>query len=185
VTFLPDNTKAYVAHAQGIAVINVGGGEVFMKTIASFAAPTGVVAHPSNPGIVFASAGESNGTIIRINTATDTISALIPVGKSPAGIAMDATGSQVYVANEESDTVSVISVASNAVTNTLVNLARPYGIGVTPSGSHIWVINECPQARCVHPQNRGFVKAFSTSTLAFAGKVNLGAEPYGFGKMFK
>ena len=81
-TFLPDDTKAYVAHAQGIAVINVGGGEVFLKTIASFAAP------PANPGIVFASAGESNGTVIRINTATDAISALVPVGKSPAGIAM-------------------------------------------------------------------------------------------------
>jgi len=46
----------------------------------------------------------------------NTIVATIPVGKTPAGIAISPDSTTVYVSNLGSDTVSVIDAATNTVT---------------------------------------------------------------------
>ena len=50
-----------------------------------------------------------------IDTATDTVSATIPVGLGPFGVAVSPDGSKVYITNQNSNTVSVIDTATNIV----------------------------------------------------------------------
>jgi YVTN family beta-propeller protein len=57
-------------------------------------------------------------TVSVINTASNMVSATIPVGGGPLGVAVSPDGSTVYVTNNNADTVSVINTASNTVTAT-------------------------------------------------------------------
>ncbi len=63
-----------------------------------------------------------------IDTATNTVTATIPVGPEPYGVAVTPDGSKVYVANF-SNSVSVIATATNTVTDTI------YGVALWPSVS--------------------------------------------------
>ena len=77
-----------------------------------------------------------------IDTGTNTVGAVIPVGSLPYGIAVTPDGRFVYVANSGGTTLSVI----NAVTNTLVGSSipvgnSPQGVALTPDGKFIYVTN--------------------------------------------
>ena len=62
----------------------------------------------------------SSNTVSVIATATNTVTATIPVGSStPVGVAVTPDGSKVYVANDPHNTVSVIATATNTVTATI------------------------------------------------------------------
>jgi YVTN family beta-propeller protein len=54
-----------------------------------------------------------------VDTATLTVTATIPVGSEPLGVAVSPDGSKVYVANKGSDIVSVIDRATLTVTATI------------------------------------------------------------------
>ena len=54
-----------------------------------------------------------------IDAATNTVTATIPVGTSPGGVAVDPAAGTVYVANFGGGTVSVIDAATNTVTATI------------------------------------------------------------------
>ena len=60
-----------------------------------------------------------SNTVSVIATATNAVTATIPVGNEPFGVAVSRDGSRVYVANLYSNTVSVIATATNAVTATI------------------------------------------------------------------
>ena len=83
---------------------------------------------------------ESN-TVSVIDTATNTVTATVPVGKCPMGVAVSPDGTKVYVANEGSNNVSVIDTATNTVTATVTVGKSPYGIAVTPDGTKVYVAN--------------------------------------------
>ena len=54
-----------------------------------------------------------------ISAATNTVTATVPVGSGPDGVAVDSSADTVYVANSGGATVSVISEANNKVTATI------------------------------------------------------------------
>ncbi|WP_459561292.1 YncE family protein [Mycobacterium kiyosense] len=58
---------------------------------------------------VFVTNRLADGTVSVINPTTNTVTATIPVGSSPYGVAIDPVTGAVYVANFQSGTVSVIS----------------------------------------------------------------------------
>jgi YVTN family beta-propeller protein len=62
---------------------------------------------------------QSSNTVSVIDTVTNTVSATIPVGLTPFGVAVSPDGSKVYVANISSNTVSVIATATNTVSATI------------------------------------------------------------------
>ena len=71
-----------------------------------------------------------------INATTNTVTATVPVGITPLGIAVTPDGTKVYVTNAESDNVSVIDTATNNVTAT-VNTGKytinyPTGVAIGP-----------------------------------------------------
>jgi YVTN family beta-propeller protein len=71
-----------------------------------------------------------------IDTASNTVTATIPVGTSPFGVAVTPNGAFVYVTHNLcriSDDVSVIDTTTNTVTATIPVGSCPEGVAVTPS----------------------------------------------------
>ncbi|MET8642634.1 hypothetical protein [Streptomyces sp. NPDC004675] len=90
---------------------------VLAATPAQAAAPT-PNAYVTNQG---------SNTVSVIDTVTNTVTATVPVGGRPFGVAVTPDGTHVYVPNSTSNDVSVIDTTSNTVTATV-----PAGLG--PSG---------------------------------------------------
>lgn len=66
----------------------------------------------------------------------------VDVGVSPRGIAVNPSGTKVYVANSGSDNVSVIDAVSSVVIKKPVTVgSTPYGVAVSPDGSKVYVTN--------------------------------------------
>src|SRR6516225_2705036 len=70
-----------------------------------------------------------------IDTATNTVTATIPVSPPPFGVAVAPDGSRVYVAISTTGTLSVIDTTTNAVTTTIPVGTQVGGVAVTPDGS--------------------------------------------------
>ena len=73
---------------------------------------------------------QRSNTVSVIDTATNTVSATIPVGVNPVGVAVNPGGSKVYVANLSANTVSVIDTATNTVIATIPVGSQPVAFGV-------------------------------------------------------
>ena len=81
-----------------------------------------------------------------INPATNTVSTTVPVGTLPGGVAVNPTGTDVYVANAGSNTVSVINPANNTVSTTVPVGSTPVELAVSPTG---------PQAGDIYVSTQG------------------------------
>jgi YVTN family beta-propeller protein len=77
-----------------------------------------------------------------IDTATNAITATVPVGTTPHGLAVLPDGSRVYVADHGSEAVSVIDSATNAVTATIPVPGAPNFVTSAPDGKHVYVSND-------------------------------------------
>ena len=83
-----------------------------------------------------------NTTVSVMDTATDTITKAIAVGKKPSGIALTPDGRFAYVTNYESPgSVSVIDLASASVVQTLPVGNLPSEIAIDPAGAYAYVTN--------------------------------------------
>ncbi|WP_368681567.1 YncE family protein, partial [Pseudomonas sp. SID14000] len=85
---------------------------------------------PSGTRAYVADAGSDDVKVI--NTATNTVTATVPVGDSPARVEVNPSGTAAYATSQADDTVSVISTGTNAVTDTISGFTGPYGIAVGP-----------------------------------------------------
>src|SRR5664279_4601844 len=79
-----------------------------------------------------------NNTVSVIDTATNKVTATVPVGIGPEGVAVTPDGKKVYVANNDSNSVSVIDTATNTVTATGYGVFSPYGVAVNPTGTKVF-----------------------------------------------
>lgn len=75
-------------------------------------------------------------TISVIDTSTNTVTATVPVGFFPTGIAASPTGDFVYVLLYSDDVAYAINTSTNSLQNTisLPNGSKPIDIAVSPSG---------------------------------------------------
>jgi YVTN family beta-propeller protein len=76
-----------------------------------------------------------------LDTETNTIAAIVPVGSFPLGVAVNPTGTRVYATNASSNTVSVIDTTTNSVITTVPVGSIPRSVAVDPSGARIYVAN--------------------------------------------
>src|SRR5690242_10546257 len=87
-------------------------------------------------------ANQRSNNVSVIATASNTVTATIPVGSYPGGVAVTPDGSKVYVANGNqvsNGTISVIDTSSNTVTATItVADGNPVGMAVTPDGGNVY-----------------------------------------------
>ena len=104
-----------------------------------------------------------------IDTATNAVVANIPVGDYPYGVAVNPSGTMVYVANHSSDTVSVINTASNTVTANIGVNKWPTGIAVTPTGTKVYVTH--------YGYNN--VSVIDTATNTMTATITVGEWPIG------
>lgn len=83
---------------------------------------------------------ESNNVSV-IDTASNKITATIPVSANPSGIAINPRGNRAYVANTVSNNVSVIDTASKRVIFNIPVGDFPTDIAVNPTGTRAYVTN--------------------------------------------
>src|SRR5258706_4375019 len=110
---------------------------------------------------------QRSNTVTVIDTATNTISATIPVGVTPFGVAVSPNGSKVYVTNAFSNTVSVIDTATNTVIATVPVGITPgcspspctMSVAVSPNASKVYVTNASPNTVSVIDTARNTVSA--------------------------
>jgi YVTN family beta-propeller protein len=117
-------------------------------------------------------------TVSVVDTATNTVIATIPVGVQPAGVAVSADGSKVYVANQGTGkipgSVSVIDSATNTATATIpLGLTGPGALAVTPDDSKVYVTDTRGVSVIATATNA------VTGTILVAGPGNLAVSPDG------
>jgi YVTN family beta-propeller protein len=69
-------------------------------------------------------------SVMLIDTATNTVSATVAVGKRPWNMALTPDGAKLYVANGRSNTVSVIDTASARKTADIAVGELPWGVAI-------------------------------------------------------
>jgi YVTN family beta-propeller protein len=108
-------------------------------------------------------------TVSVIDTATNTVTATIPVGPASIGVAASPDGSTVYVTNLGNNSVSVIDTATNTVTATIFVASGPVGVAVTPDGSKVYVAN----------LGNNSVSVIDTASNTVIATIPGGIHPYG------
>jgi YVTN family beta-propeller protein len=98
-----------------------------------------------------------------------TLTATIPVGNGPYGVAFTSDGAYAYVTNEGSGSVSVISTATDKVTASVTLGSLPYAVAITPNGEYIYVTNV----------GNNTVSVINTATNTLAATVTVGNDPAG------
>ena len=81
----------------------------------------------------------NDDTVSVIDTATTSVIATVPVGASPAGVAVTPDGRFAYVANQLGNSVSVIDAATNTVVATVPLGSFPRSIAMHHSGAFVYV----------------------------------------------
>jgi YVTN family beta-propeller protein len=110
--------------------------------------------------------------IIVIDTATQRVTATIPVGQRLQDVAITPDGSQAYVVNGDNANVSVIDIARQKVSDTISVGRYPTNVAVIPDGSRVYVVCE------------DGITAIDTDRKKVSGVVSLagGSPPlYGYG----
>ncbi|HWR46603.1 MAG TPA: YncE family protein [Pseudonocardiaceae bacterium] len=98
---------------------------------------------------------------------TSSVTATIPVGIHPVGVAVTPDGAHAYVTNSESNNVSVIDLPSNAVTATIPVGAGTQGVAITPDGRHAYITN----------RDSNKITVIDTASNTVTTKIPVGADP--------
>jgi len=115
------------------------------------------------------------GTVVVIDTVTNTIIATVVVGSGPRHLNITPDGSRIYVPNFSSSTVSVISTATNAVIATVPVGSSPVGISLSPNGASAYVANSTSNT----------VSHISTATNTVTATIPVGAGPSAVGMFIR
>jgi len=152
----PASSKlVYVADGGGIraidssnkvnTVIEATGNTTIAKMVVNSAGTRIYAINPYYNGLVSNDFGDGNGNISVIDTSTNKIIKTIPLGQYPTGIAINPSGTFVYVINLGDGTVSVIDTGTNSVIGRIrdkyPNYMFPLSIVVAPSGTYAYMSN--------------------------------------------
>jgi YVTN family beta-propeller protein len=98
-----------------------------------------------------------------------TVTATIPVGSFPEGVAVDPATHTAYVANSGAATVSVIDAATSTVTATIPVGTHPHGVGADPVTHTAYATN----------YNDGTVSVIDEATSTVTATIPVGSFPIG------
>ncbi len=96
------------------------------------------------------------------------VTATIPVGKAPMGVAYDSAKGEIFVTNGQDNTISVISDSTNTVVETIPVGSYPYGVAYDSAKGEIFVVN-------LHGNS---VSVISDSTNTVVATIPVGQSPY-------
>ncbi len=109
-----------------------------------------------------------DATVSVIDAATLAVTATIPVGSGPDGVAVEPAAGIVYVGNQNAGTVSVINAATLAVTATIPVGSNPYGVAVDPAAGTVYVTN----------YRGATVSVIDAATRAVTATISVGPFPW-------
>ena len=165
VAMSPDGKHAYITDSANnrVSVLDVAT-RAIIGSIAVGGAPSGIAVAGDGRAYVVNSA---DGTVTVFDTATNRIvRPYVYVGSDPTGIAVNAAGTRVVVANSYEDSVSVIDTGTWNVTRVVVGNG-PYGVVI--SGNHALITNEFDDT----------VTVLNLSTNTVAATIAVGDSPTG------
>lgn len=143
----PATSTVYVANpvcctkAFGITVIDARANTVTATISAGSNSNPHFVAADPQTDTIYATNPQVPNTVSVINGQTNRVTASIPVGDIPQGVAVNPASSAIYVANEFSGTVSAISGPTQKVIATVPVGTDPFGITANPATNTIYVTN--------------------------------------------
>src|SRR5262249_27048357 len=116
------------------------------------------------------------GSVTVVDTASGMVVDTIVTGGEPNGVAVQPSGSRVYVGDGTSagDTLWVIDTASNAVVDAITVWPQPLGVAVHPDGSRVYVASFSGS----DVRSRG-VSVIDTTTDTVVATIPMAALPYG------
>jgi YVTN family beta-propeller protein len=147
----PDSRKVYVTSLDafttcgaddGVFVIDAASNTLAAGPIAVECEPTAIAITPDGKFAYVAS--QLGGTISVIDTATDAVSATIPLpnGEAIAHLAISPDGQRVYATVLAGTSIIVIDTSSNTVLDPAIDVGfNPAGIAISPDGNQIYVTN--------------------------------------------
>lgn len=142
----PDGAAVYVANLGTDSVSVIVDGDT-ASVIPVDSEPIGVAAAPDGSFVAVtnshADAGGVGGSVSLIDTATRSVTATVPVGNNPTGLAISADSGSVYVANTGDGSLSVIDAASASVVSTVTDprLGAPMGVDLAANEHAVYVTN--------------------------------------------
>ncbi len=141
------------------------------KTIDVGDAPVGVAVSPDGT-TVYVVHRDFSGTVLVIDTGTNTVIDTITVGDGPNdlnSVAVTPDGSFAYVTNFYDDTVVVIDTGTNTVIDTITVGDNPREVAVSPDGTRAYVTNYVD----------GTVSVIDTAANAVIDTITVGDYPMG------
>jgi YVTN family beta-propeller protein len=104
-----------------------------------------------------------------LDTATNTVTATVAVGRQPYGVAANSAGTRVYVSNADQNTISVLDTATNSVIASVAVGQLPLGVAVNAAGTRVYAANA----------QAASVSVIDTATNAAIATVAVGSNPHG------
>jgi YVTN family beta-propeller protein len=144
----PEGTFAYATFlsVDTVGVIDLSNNTVVATVAGVGQLPESVVVNPSGTRAFV----RSRDVVAVIDTSTNTVVATIPAPPSNGPgdpyidfreMAINPTGTRLYLTNTGLDTVSVIDAVNNTLVTTVPVGQGPSGVAVNRAGTRIWVVN--------------------------------------------
>jgi YVTN family beta-propeller protein len=171
VAFTPSGRFAYVANMLGhsVSVISAASNRVVGTIRLSASAFPMDVAFNSSGTLAYVTsgaAGNDDGTLSVINTATKRILRTMSVGSSPGSVVVNSSGTVAYVANENSNSISVVDTVTGIPITTLNDVGLPQDLAISPSGTLVFVV--------ITSIGQSSVMVIDTATNQFVDTINTG-----------
>lgn len=116
-------------------------------TISGLTSPYGMAFKPDNDLLYVTNSGMLNNmsSISVINTTTDNVATILPIGDNPKAIIYNSANDLIYATNSNSGEISIINTTTNLITDT-INIGNFLGTGlsgieVNPINNTIYVTN--------------------------------------------
>ena len=146
--YSPAETDIHVGFDPGDVAVTPDGSQLWV-------ADTGPQTGPSSPT-----------AITVISTATDKVTATLPLPTAPAQITFSPSGATAYVTT--ADGLWVFDTATEHVTDVIRGLGDPFGVAVSPDGSTVYVTNT----------DQGQVEVIDAATDKVTGTIGVGQLPW-------
>lgn len=166
--FIPDTTEAYAVVSTGVIDVIDTATETVSSTIPF---PGGVT---TSDGIAVTTDGRmayisdfEAGSILAIDTATNTIAHVFQLNTDTDALAISPDGTRLYATNQTLDTVNVVDTATGSILATIPVGTEASAIAITPDGTHAYVANT----------SNGTVSVIDTGTDTVTATIPVGTDP--------
>jgi YVTN family beta-propeller protein/predicted outer membrane repeat protein len=164
----PDGARVYVADENiGVVVIAAATGQVV--TAVPTSAAVGIAVSPDGAKVYAASIDTDSGITV-IDTATNTVSGVLPVPEALFGIAVSPDGSRIYAtADLPTGALLVINATTGSVIASIPTLGfNPFGVAVSSDGTRVYAAD-----------GDAHVLVLNAATNASIGMIAVGTTPLG------